>query len=177
MRVLLSLMLVVAGITGAGAQSAKNFPDGIGYYVISEGRSWILYGTTQLGAAWRAGEIATFNKAIESALPIKRVARFVTYGIDFRTGHIPPSQLLSACLFVPSAPSEQVVSGPFPVRIKPIHIPGTIFSGPDLPIYEILLPDLMRGRPATDHPQIYWSLNLQDNCDRGWLFKIVEDPR
>jgi hypothetical protein len=47
-----------------------------------------------------------------------------------------------------------------------------VFSGPDLPIFEVLVPDVMRGRPEGDHPQIYWSLNLQDNCDKGWLFKI-----
>jgi hypothetical protein len=51
----------------------------------------MLYGTTQLGVALQTGATATFNRSVEGALPIKRNARFVTYGIDFRTGHIPPA--------------------------------------------------------------------------------------
>jgi hypothetical protein len=158
------------------AQTAADFKDGIGYYVLNDGKYQMLFWQSQLGQTTNSSAIQNILAAAQSAIPIKRSARFFTYGIDFRAGAVPPNLLLGFCALAPNA-SEGQINGAFPVRVKPVSVSGMfsgMFSASTLPIFELLPPDFLRTSVAIDKSQLYWSLNLQDNCTKGWLFKLID---
>lgn len=157
------------------AQTAADFTDGIGYYVLNDGKYQMLFWQSLLGQTANSSAIQSILAAAPSAIPIKRSARFFTYGIDFRTGAVPPNLLLGFCALAPNA-SQGQINGAFPVRVKPISVSGMfsgMFSASELPIFELLPPDFLRTSVAVDKSQLYWSLTLQDNCAKGWLFKVI----
>ena len=109
---------------------------------------------------------------------VKRDARFVTFGIDFSRalGIAPPHFSLGFCVFTPGPDrktTEQIVSGVFPLRVKMINATSGLFASRDdqLPIYELVLPDFTRDPNFGKASPLLWSINTQNNCERGWLFR------
>jgi hypothetical protein len=158
------------------AQTAADFKDGLGYYVLNDGQYQMLFWQSQLGQTANSSAVQSILAAVPSAIPIKRSARFFTYGVDFTTGIYPPNLLLGFCALAPNA-SQGQINGAFPVRVRPIRVSGMfsgMFSAAELPIYELVPPDFLRTSVAIEKSQLYWSLGLQDNCTKGWLFKIID---
>ena len=109
---------------------------------------------------------------------VKRDARVVTFGIDFprAIGIAPPHFSLGYCYFTPGADKktmDQIVHGVFPLRVKMINASSGLFASRDdqLPVYELVLPDFTRDPNFAKPGPLLWSINLQNNCDRGWLFR------
>jgi hypothetical protein len=176
MKIVIALAISLLLPNQLCAQTAADFKDGIGYYVLNDGKFQMLLWQSQLGQTTNNSAVQSILSAAPSAIPIKRSARFFTYGIDFRAGAVPPNLLLGFCALAPNASRGQI-NGAFPVRVKPVSVSGMfsgMFSAVGLPIFELLLPDFLRTSVAIDKSELYWSLNLQDDCTKGWLFKIIE---
>jgi hypothetical protein len=54
-----------------------------------------------------------------------------------------------------------------------INASSGIFASRDdqLPIYELLLPAFTKDQNFGKPGPLLWALNLQNNCERGWLFR------
>jgi hypothetical protein len=178
MRAIVSTLFLLVSAVHAAAQSAKDFSDGIGYYLNQAGKYQFLVWMTSLGAPF--ANILAENPAqgTSNGIVTKRDARIVTFGIDFSraNGIAPPHFSLGYCYFTPGPDKktiDQIVHGVFPVRAKIINASSGLFASRDdqLPIYELVLPDFTRDPNFTKPGPLLWSINIQNNCDRGWLFR------
>jgi len=173
-RLFAAAILVIGWIGASWGQTAKDFQDGVGYYVQTEGKYvWLSWMQDLDPNDWKgAGD--NIRRTVSRAIPVRRSARFFTYGIDFRTGILPPNLLMGFCTFKLDFSNQDPVAGTFPARLRPVSVPSA-FSGADLPIFEVLVPDFFRQKPPPNSSQAFWGLHLQDNCRRGWLFKVIEE--
>ena len=184
MRYLIRLFSCLSGLLvslSATAQTAKDFSDGIGYYVQTDGAFKILNEQTNLSTA--AFNSLTLKEVLDIdqpfAMDVSRDFRLFTYGIELGSGIIPPNIMITLCMFTPDRNDntvQSVVHGPVPAHIQPILIPGGIFSGGELPIYEIIPAPGLRDAKAAEitaaGPKMFFSLNLENSCDKGWIFKF-----
>jgi len=178
MRAIVTTLLLLVSAAPAAAQSAKDFTDGIGYYLVQGGKYQFLIWMQPLGAPFVTALAENPAQGTTLGTAVKRDARFVTFGIDFSRalGIVPPHFALGFCVFTPGPDrktTEQIVSGVFPLRLKIINAPSGLFGSRDdqLPIYELVLPDFTRDPNFGKASPLLWSINTQNNCERGWLFR------
>jgi hypothetical protein len=148
MRALVTTLLLLLSAAPASAQTAKDFTDGIGYYVFHGGKYQILSWMTNLGTAFVTALSENPALAANSGSPVKRDARIFSFGLDISraTGLAPPHFGLGYCYFTAGADkktAEQILHGSFQVRVKIINAASGFFATRDdqLPIYELVLPE------------------------------------
>jgi hypothetical protein len=178
MRAIVTTCLVLLSADPAAAQSAKDFTDGLGYYVFHGGKYQILVWMTNLGTAFVNALAENPGQGANIGSPVKRDARIFSYGLDISRaiGLAPPHFGLGYCYFTPGAEkktADQILHGSFPVRVKMINAASGFFATKDdqLPIYEMVLPDFTKDPNFAKPGPVLWALNLQNNCERGWLFR------
>jgi hypothetical protein len=178
MRAIVTTLLLLLSAPPASAQSAKDFTDGIGYYLQQSGKYQLLVWMTNLGTALVTALAENPAQGASIGLPVKRDARLFNFGIDFSraTGVAPPHFSLGYCYFTPGADkktADQIAHGVFPIRVKIINAASGIFASRDdqLPVYEMVLPDFTRDPNFGKPGPLLWAFTLQNNCDRGWLFR------
>lgn len=180
MRVLTTAIVFLASLAPAAAQTAKDFTDGIGYYVFHGGKYQSLMWMSNLGTTFVQALSDNPAQGAAAGAAVKRDARILTYGLDMvrALGMAPPHFVLGYCYFTPGAgkkSADQIQHGSFPLRVKMINAPsGGFFATKDdqLPIYELVLPDFTKDPNFAKPGPLLWSINsLQNNCERGWLFR------
>jgi hypothetical protein len=178
MRAIVTTLFLLVSAAHAAAQTAKDFTDGLGYYLAQGGKYQLLIWMQTLGTTFVTALAENPAQAASLGTAVTRDARIVTFGIDFprALGISPPHFSLGYCFFTPGADKktpEQIAHGVFPVRLKIINAGSGLFASRDeqLPIYELLLPDFTREPNFGKSGPLLWSLNLQNNCERGWLFR------
>jgi hypothetical protein len=178
MRALIATLVLLLSAAHAAAQSAKDFTDGLGYYVFHGGKYQVLVWMTNLGTAFVNALAENPGQAASIGSPVKRDARILSFGLDISraVGLTPPHFTLGYCYFTPGADkrtADKILHGTFPIRVKMINAPSGIFASRDdqLPIYELLLPDFTKDQNFGKPGPLLWALNLQNNCERGWLFR------
>ena len=142
---------------GPPIASAKDFSDGIGIYVLNEGKYQFLYWKKHLFNPGTTADEKVIAEAAQAAIPVKRGVRFFSYGIDFSKWPVIPRYAMAFCIIR----DMRVIEGVFPIRIKPI-------DGKEL-IYELLLPPVV-DNPGSDN--MLWTLNFQYSCQEGWVFRF-----
>jgi hypothetical protein len=178
MRALITTFVLLLSAAPAAAQSAKDFNDGLGYYVFHGGKYQFLNWMTTLGATFVNALSENPGQAVNVGAPVKRDARLFAFGLDVprALGAAPPHFVFGYCYFTPGADkktAEQIQHGSFVMRAKIVNAPSGFFATRDdqLPIYELVLPEFTKeanfGRPGP----LLWLFNLQNNCERGWLFR------
>ena len=141
---------------GPAIASAKDFSDGIGIYVLDDGKYQFLYWRKKLYSPGTAADEKDIAEAAQTAIPVKRGVRFFSYGLDISTWPGVPPYVMAFC----TIRDMRVIEGVFPIRIKP-------FDRKEL-IYELLLP------PVADNLRSgsLWTLNFQYSCQEGWVFRF-----
>ena len=178
MQWIIATVFLLMSVASAAAQSAKDFTDGIGYYVLHGGKYQLLVWMTNLGTQFVTALAENPAQGANAGYPVKRDARIFAYGLDIprALGLAPPHFSLGFCYFTPGADkksADQIARGAFPVRVKMINAAGGFFATKDdqLPIYELILPDFTKEANFGKPGPLLWSINLQNNCERGWLFR------
>src|SRR5437899_3536870 len=126
MRAIVTTLFLLVSAAPAAAQSAKDFTDGLGYYLVQGGKYQFLIWMQGLGTPFATALAENPGQAASLGTVVKRDARFVTFGIDFSRalGIAPPHFSLGFCVFTPGPDrktTEQIVSGVFPLRVKMIN--------------------------------------------------------
>jgi hypothetical protein len=161
MRAIVTILLLLASAAPAAAQSAKDFTDGIGYYLVQGGKYQLLIWMQPLGAPFVTALAENPAQAATLGTAVKRDARFVTFGIDFSRalGIVPPHFALGFCVFTPGPDrktTEQIVQRRIPFArenhqrpLRPVRVAGRPAS--DLRIGAAGLhprPEFRQGQPA-----------------------------
>src|SRR2546421_7131118 len=178
MRAIVTTLLLLVSAAPAAAQSAKDFTDGIGYYLAQGGKYQLLIWMQPLGAPFVTALAENPAQGATLGTVVKRDARFVTFGIDFSRalGIVPPHFALGFCVFTPGPDrktAEQIVSGVFPLPLKIITTPPARFPRADahLPINDLCLPASTPNPNSAKASPRSWSTITQNNSNRGCLFR------
>ena len=149
---------VPASTTGVNRNA---FTDGMGVYLVNDGKYSILVLKKKLMAPPAAPEEKDMLDAFQQATQVKKGFRFLAYGADFSKWPAVPPYIFAFCF----ARDLKTIEGIFPIRLK-------LLDQGQGPVYELLLPPIIEalGSGATKH--LFWAINFQYSCNDGWTFRF-----
>lgn len=139
----------------------KVFSDGLGIYVLNDGKYSMLVWRKRLVGSAGAPEEKDIMEASQQAMSVKKDVRFFAYGIDISKWPVVPPYLMAFCV----VRDPRTVEGVFPIRIKKL-------DQNDGPIYELVLPEIVENLASGAFKTLFWTINFQYSCNDGWPFRF-----
>jgi len=145
----------------ASGVNRSAFADGMGVYLVNDGKYIMLVWKKKLVAPPAPPEEKDMLDAFQQATQVKKGVRFFTYGADFSKWPTVPPYIFAFCV----ARDLKTIDGIFPIRLK-------LVDEGQGPIYELLLPPIIDALSSGAAKHLFWAINFQYSCNDGWTFRF-----